>query len=250
MKKLLSTLFLLMSFIAGQAQTDIPYTELNYNVHYHWGLVDVMIAHGVVTLEKSGDSFTGTLDGNSIPWNGRVFCVSDTLRAEFTPSAAGLPRETVHYINGWYLKPKTNVYRSGSFNPNLASNYKNIKGQGTLDASANTMEAITVTADMLAMFCYAREIDFESMSPGASIDIPVAYSDGQQAESVRVTYNGKSHLKTDQSDYSTYSIMFEYSYKGRMSGYPVKCEVAADTRIPVMFSASLPVGDVEMVYHE
>lgn len=247
MKKIVSLLFVLCCVFIGRAQVNIPYTELNYNVHYHWGLIDVMIAHGVVTMHTDGSRFSATLDGNSIPWNGRVFCVSDTLKATMTPGK-GLSTETVDYINGWYMKPKVTLYRSNNFNPSLPSNYKNIKGAGSLDAGDDTMEAITVTADMLGLFYYFKEIDFESMSAGQQLTIPIAMKNGNP-EKVVITYNGKSHFKTDDGSYSTYSVQFEYTYQGRMSGYAVNAEVSAEERIPVSIGASLPIGKVEMIYH-
>lgn len=247
MKRSLLFLMLLCSVMIGRAQVNIPYQEIRYNVNYHWGLIDIMIAHGVVTLQTDGNNFNATLDGNSIPWEGRVFCVSDTLHTIMTPGS-GLSSETVTYENGWYLKPKVTEYRSGGFDPSNPANYKNIKGQGTLNASDNTMEAITVTADMLGMFYYAHEIDFESMNPGQAVTIPIAI-EGGAPERVVVTYEGKSHYQIDGVTYPTYEINFEYSYNGNMCGYPVKAQIGATDRIPLLLSASLPVGHVEMIYN-
>lgn len=246
MKKTFLLLFAFIAALTGMAQVQLPYQEINYNVHYHWGIIDVMIAHGKVTLSTNGNQFNGTLDGNSIPWDGRVFCVSDTLQATMTPGSP-VSHETVTYENGWYLKPKTTVYRSGGFDPTNPVNYKNIKGQGTLDADANTMEAVTVTADMLGMFYFYHEIDFDSMSPGQQITIPITVEGGINQQVV-VTYNGKSTYTASGVTYPTYSTTFEYSYNGAMSGYPVQAEVATGSRIPVLLSASLPVGKVEMIY--
>lgn len=248
MKKTILLILVLLCGVAARGQVSIPYSEYNYNVHYHWGLIDVMIAHGIATVQTNGNRFTATLDGNSIPWNGRVFCVSDTLITTMSPGA-GFSNEKVDYINGWYMKPKTSLYRSSSFNPNDAANYKNIKGEGKLDASGNTMEAITVTADMLALYYYFREIDFESMNEGARFTLPFTGEDGS-ANKVVITYEGKSQFKADETLYHTYAVKFEYSYGDSMSGYPVECQIAADSRIPLLFSASLPVGKVEMIYHE
>lgn len=244
MKKIVLLLFGFIAAIAGKAQENIPYTELNYNVHYHWGFINVMIGHGVVTMQSEGGQLSATLDGNTIPWNGRVFCISDTLKASMSPDS-----ETISYINGWYRKPKVSEFRSSSYNPDLAANFKNIKGQGTLNADANTMEAVTVTSNMLGMFYYFKQIDFESMSPGQQITIPIQQP-GAVPERVVVTYNGKSHFNAGEASYSTYAVHFEYSYHGSMSGYSVAAEVSADERIPVSISASLPIGKVEMIYHQ
>lgn len=246
MKKTLIGLAALFASAAGaHAQVSIPYTEIAYNVHYHWGLINVMIAHGRATVATEGNSFVATMDGNSIPWDGRVFCVSDTLHAVMTPRPGALSHEQVTYENGWYMKPKVSQFRSGNFVPTDPANYKNIRGEGTLDASGQTMEAITVTSDMLGLFYYFHEIDFAAMQPGQSITIPIS---GGYAREVVVTYNGQSQQTASGVTYPTYSVTFEYSYGGAMSGYPVHAEVSTTSRIPVLISASLPVGKVELIY--
>ncbi|MDE6340927.1 MAG: DUF3108 domain-containing protein, partial [Muribaculaceae bacterium] len=186
MKKTILLLFAFIAALSGMAQVQIPYQELPYNVHYHFGLVDVNIGRGKVTLSSEGNQFNATLDGNTIPWEGRIFCVSDTLNATMTPGSP-LSRERVDYENGWYLKPKVMEYRSEGFTASNPANYKNIQGQGYLDADPQTMEAVTVTADMLGMFYYFHEIDFGSMSPGHQITIPI---DGGYSQYATVTYNG------------------------------------------------------------
>lgn len=240
MKKTIMLLFAFFAALAGKAQVQIPYQELLYNVHYHWGLIDVNIGHGRITLSSQGDQFRATLDGNTIPWEGRVFCVSDALNATMTP---GTPysHENVTYETGVYLKPKVMEYRSEGFVASNPANYKNIAGQGELDADAETMEAVTITADMLGMFYYFHEIDFGSMTPGQQITLPI---EGGYSRSVTVTYNGPSNY----GGYSTYSVTFEYSYEGASSGYPVQAQVDRSSRIPVLLSAELAIGHVEMIY--
>lgn len=246
MKKVLILLVALVSGLTVKAQVTIPPQEIHYDVHYHWGLIDLMIAHGVLTMQTDGENFSATLDGNSIPWEGRIFCISDTLQATMTPSV-GLSAETVTYENGWYLKPKVTEYNSCNFDPSNPLNYRNIKGEGMLKASASTMEAITVTADMLGMFYYFREIDFDTMAQGSSITIPINV-EGGEPQKVVVTYIGPSTYTINGCTYPTYEADFEYSYRGAMSGYPVKTQVSASSRLPLLISASLPAGDVEMIH--
>ncbi len=248
MKKTILLLFAFVAALTGMAQVQIPYQELSYNVHYHWGIININIGHGKATLSSQGNQYNATLDGSTIPWEGRIFCVSDTLNATMTPGTP-FSHETVTYENGWYLKPKVMEYRSGGFVASNPANYKNIKGQGELNADTQTMEAVTITADMLGMFYYFHEIDFESMSPGQQITIPITV-DGGYAQSVTVTYNGKSTYTAGGTTYPTYSTTFEYTYHGSMTGYPVTAEVAMSSRIPVLLSAELAIGHVEMIYAE
>lgn len=240
MKQITLLLIAFAATLTGMAQVQIPYQEIPYDVHYHWGLIDVNIGHGKVTCSSQGDRFYATLDGNTIPWEGRIFCVSDTLNATMTPGSP-YSQETVTYENGWYLKPKVMQYNCTGFQASDPANYKNIKGQGFLDADAQTMEAVTETADMLGMFYYFHEFDFDSMTPGQQITIPIT---GGCSHAVTVTYNGPDTY----GPFSTYSVSFDYFYDGASTGYPVQAQVDRISRIPVLLSADLAIGHVEMIY--
>ena len=226
------------------SQVNIPRQETYFNVNYHWGIIDVMIARGVVTVETNGNNFVGTLDGTSIPWEGHIICVSDTLHATFTPTDS-LSTENVQYQCGWYRRPHVGQFRSNTYNPADPAIYKNTRGQGEYNASSNSMEAIAVTTDMIAMFYYAKEIDFESINPGWTITLPI---EGNYEKEVIITYNGTGTYSNNGISYPTYDLTFQYSYHGKMSGYNVKCKIGATQKIPVFFSASLPVGQVEMLW--
>ncbi len=232
--------------LGAAAQVEIPYQEIGYDVKYHWGFMKVNIGHGKVTLHSENQQFKGTLDGNTIPWEGRVFCVSDTLNASMTPGSP-MSHEAVTYQNGWYMKPTTSQYHSGAFGTLNPADYKNTMGQGELDASGQTMEAITISTDMLGLFYFFHEIDFDSLSPGQELTIPIAVNGGAD-RSVTVHYNGTSSYEAAGYMFNTYSLTFEFTYQGVSSGYPVEAQVAQNTRVPVLLSASLPIGHVEMIY--
>ncbi|MDE6007434.1 MAG: hypothetical protein K2G67_07770, partial [Muribaculaceae bacterium] len=110
MKKTILLLFAFFGALTSMAQVQIPYQELFYNVRYHWGLIDINIGRGKIALSSQGDQFRATLEGNTIPWEGRVFCVNDALNATMSPGSP-YSRETVDYQTGVYLKPKVAEYR-------------------------------------------------------------------------------------------------------------------------------------------
>lgn len=245
MKKLLLLAMAVMAVITVQAAVTIPPTIVPYNVNYHWGIIDVNIAHGTVKYECDGTTFSGTLDGVSIPWEGHVIVVSDTLRTQMQP---GQPYslEKVEYQSGWYRRPKANYFRSNNYDASNPANYRNIAGEGQYDASNSSMEAITITSDMIGMYYYANEIDFESLQPKQVVKIPLQ---GPYAQELTITYLGKGTYETNNVTYNTYNCMFEYDYKGHMSGYPVQMRIDQSTRLPVFLSASIPVGKIEMIYN-
>lgn len=234
-----------LAFLGTEAGVTIPHTIVPYNVNYHWGIIDVNIAHGTVKYQSDGTNFEGTLDGVSIPWEGHVILVSDTLKTQMLPGEK-YSMEKIDYQSGWYRRPKANYYRSQDYDASNPDNYKNIAGEGSYDASNASMEAITITSDMIGMYYYANEIDFEALQPNQEINIPI---EGKYAQTLKITYLGKGSYEIENVTYPTYNCMFEYNYNGKMSGYAVQMRVRQTDHIPIFLSASIPVGKIEMIYN-
>lgn len=237
MKRFSLLLFLLTAVTAVFAQ-DIPYSVYNYNVRYHMGFIDVNMGVGTVKVVKNGDSFFGSISGHSIPWEGRVFCVSDTLTASLYPESGA-----INYLNGWYMKPSVDQFRAGEYGASYPDSYKNLLGYGTLDADGETMEAVKIMGEMTMLYYYFNVIDFPGMDAYSSVTIPLS---GGDADMVRITYVGPSTCSIEGIDHDTYLVNFEFSYDGTMSGYTVASQVDVNTRLPLLFSTRLPIGHVEM----
>ena len=245
MKRIISLSLFCMMILLSKAGINIPFTEIPYNVNYHWGIIDVNIAHGTVKYQCDGTHFEGTLDGVSIPWEGHVIVVSDTLNAIMAPGEK-YSLESITYQSGWYRRPKAKYYRSNTYDASNPENYKNIAGHGEYNASSNSMEAIAITSDMIAMYYYVHEFDFASFTTNEQFTLPIQ---GQFEQKVVVTYLGEGSYEIEDVVYPTYNIMFEYNYKGKMSGYPVQMRVRKTDKLPIFLSASIPVGKVEMIYN-
>lgn len=245
MRKILLFALVCLGIVSVSGGVKIPPTVIPYNVNYHWGIIDVNIAHGTVKYHCDGTNFSGTLDGVSIPWEGHVILVSDTLDTQMLPGE-NLSIEKIDYQSGWYRRPKAKYFRSDDYDASNPENYKNIAGEGEYDASSNSMEAIAITSDMIGMYYYAYEMDFETLKPNEVITIPIK---GVYAQEVKVTYQGKGSYEIENTVYPTYNIMFEYNYHGSMSGYPVQMRIRQSDRLPIFLSASIPVGKVEMIYN-
>lgn len=243
MAKIILTILFFLSSIAVFGESDMPYTVYNYDARYRLGLIDVEIGHGAVTVRKTGTEFWGTIVGESIPWHKRIFCINDTIRATLDPTGG-----YIEYINGWYMKPKLKEYKSHRYGVLYPDSYKTISGEGRLDASDDTMEAITIMSDMTVLFYYFRVLDFQSMLPEEYVVIPLP-SD-QYSDKVKIDYKGKSNFRIGKRHYDIYNVNFDFSYKGNMSGYNVKSKIDVSRRIPLQFSAHLPIGYVEMTLNE
>ncbi|MDE6099931.1 MAG: DUF3108 domain-containing protein [Paramuribaculum sp.] len=230
----------LLVFLAGNAMVDIPRTSVGYDVIYHWGLINKIAGHGYVTYHTSGPEFYGSLNGHSIPWGGRIYTVHSSLAATFSPGDVA-SRETVNSIQGVYSKPE-----AGS--DSGRHRFKDIYGGGTLDASPETMEAVTVMSNMLSIFYYAKTLDFDKMTPGTRLVVPVV-DDGED-KPLYITYNGPANYSYGGFSTQTYEIVFQYTYEGEPDRYPVTCQIDRQSRVPVMFSADLLIGHIEMCYVE
>ena len=225
--------------IAARAAVDIPLTSVTYDVVYHWGLIDKVAGTGFVRYHTMGDIFEGQLQGRSIPWGGRIYTVRSSLSAQMSPGAQGIDTENITALQGIYTKP-----REGS-DPATAP-FKNIYGEGTLDASGETMEAVSVMSDMIGMFYYARSLDFPSFAPGHRIEVPIIK--GGASQPLYITYQGEATYSYNGYTAPAYEIVFQYTYNGVPDRYPVTCLIDKNSRVPVQFKADLVIGHIEMCY--
>lgn len=221
---------------AGAAATmaqDFGPEEHIYSINWKWGLINMNAAQAHVKTSCSNGNFFGTLTGQSIPWEGHIYAVSDTLQATLQSGA-----ECIDYVNGWYRKPKAKGPQLPEDNP---ESYLTIQGQGELNGSDATMEAIAVTANMLSMYYYARCIDFDCMKAGQELSIPIS-GNGNKPTMLRITYNSPCECG--------YSITFSYDFDNVPDSYEVECEIDSASRLPVMFSSNIRIGHVAMTLVE
>lgn len=206
-------------------------------------------ATACVTTSADGNLFKATLNGHSIEWGGRYYTVSDTLIARINVSPVTFKvREDVVYKMGWYTKPTVSEAASGFYNFSNPALYRNTAGQGLLDASQETMEAVDITTDMLALFYIYRNVSFDSIEQGREYMMTVRQPDGTRQHLI-FRYTGESNYTINGMAYPTYDTEFQYYFNGRPSGYTVKCQVERQSRIPLVFSGKLIIGHVSMIYN-
>ncbi|MDE7458587.1 MAG: DUF3108 domain-containing protein [Muribaculaceae bacterium] len=241
MKRFALPLFALLAVASAAAEVTLPDGTLRYDVAYHCGFIKISAGEADIDLNLDNDQFTATLNGQTEPIGGRIYAISDTLRASMQPADKGLSKEIVTYENGWYTKPKVENLDGSAISFSNPRDYKNIYGDGDLSASSETMEAVTITADMLAMFYYFQQMDFSTIRPGDDISLAVTLPDGD-IQQVNIVYEGTDCYKERQ----TYKLSLNYSYHGEMSNYPVTVQVDTESRLPLLFSADIKIGHVEM----
>ena len=226
------------------AQTN----NYRYKIEYDFMGLKKTAAHADVSIRIDGENFAGSLNGHSIEWGGRYYTVSDTLVARMFHTNGHLTvREEVVFKIGWYSKPTAAQAADGMYVFNNPKLYKNTDGMGLLDASEETMEAVSITTDMLAMFYSYRKINFDRILPGREYLVSITGSNGER-QHLLFRYVGVSRYKINGVEYPTYQTQFEYYFNGRPSGYTVSCEVEQQSRLPLVFSGKLKIGEVAMIY--
>lgn len=233
MKHFLLTVVALLGLASARA-IDIPETAYEYSIRYHWGLIDETAAHATITVRCDDDNFFGTLQGRSIDWAGQYFEVTDTLASLMVPvQGQPFPSQAVTTCIGWYRKPTVDQLRAGDYDPMAPCNFINTAGQGQLDASESTLHNIFTTANLLATYYYGQYVDFDSLNPGQ--DISALCGPGT---SLSATFNGTTTWNGQPVRDLT------MSYSG--ADVPVRVLINSETGVPVLFSASLIIGEVEM----
>lgn len=220
------------------AKITLPEKTLCYEARYHYGLLKITAGDAYINVRLDGDRFTGTLNGQSIPIGHRIYAISDTLEATMV-EGRGPAKENVTYENGWYTKPRSHRPRIDFTNPD---HYKNINGGGYLNASSSTMEAVTISTDMLAMFYYFKDIDFSTLKPGQKIDLAINLPDGDVQQLI-IDYEGEDTY----NDRATHRVTFTYSYHGVMTNYPVTAQIDKESCLPLLLSADIKIGHIELI---
>ncbi len=237
-----------LCILTAGADLDAQENNYRYKIEYDFMGLKKTAAHVRVGIKIDGQKFTGTLNGHSIEWGGRYYTVSDTLVARMYHTNGHLNvREEVVFKIGWYSKPTAAEAADGMYVFNNPKMYKNTDGMGLLDASEETMEAVSITTDMLAMFYSYRKIDFDRIMPGREYLVSITGMNGAR-QHLLFRYLGLSKYKINGVEYPTYQTEFEYYFNGRPSGYTVSCEVERESRLPLVFSGKLKIGKVAMIY--
>lgn len=199
--------------------------DYTYSVDWHWGFVDIHAGDVTISIDSDENGVNGSLEGQSIPIRGDVMSITDTINANLT-----LDRAEINYIDGTYSRHPNGVW---------SDDYRNIHDQGCLDASAETMEAVNITAMLPGFFYYAQQMDFDNMHEGDQLSVPLV-GDGEEGRML-ITYNG-----LEESDYGqAYSLSLIFDV-GNAAEYPIWCLVSTADRTPLTFATTLRIGHVQM----
>lgn len=247
MKKLLLTLFLLISLVAG-AKNPAPHGEsLNYRVMYKWGLVNKKA--GTVNMKVrygSNDTFTALLTARTEKWADNFYMVRDTLLGNMSLSTCEPTLyEKITHEGGEFKHDKITYKRSGGVTSGHCVRRKQKKAGKPITTAELDLEATGLTLDMLSAFYYMRSIKYESMATGKSVKLTVF--SGKRKETLTITYHGSTTVEIDKKKHPAYYITFKFTGDGgkkTSDDMHAWISTGAD-RVPLKLEGNLPVGKVQ-----
>ena len=243
------TLLMLVMIWSGMKASAFENEKLNYIISYKWGLIHKEAGDAEMSLINNGNLYELKLTGKTRPWADKFYRVRDTLISKvkkdgFRPvQYTKIANEKGKYghddIKFTYASNASNAeIKKIRVNKNGERTEKNFNVEGTLPAF-----------DMLSVFYFLRQLDFNNLKKGEEIKATIFSS--QHAEELTVKYEGVENIKLyDKSKRDTYHITFKFTTGGKKkSSDDIDAWISMDSKkIPLLVVGSLPVGQVKCYY--
>ena len=106
MKKLLTSLLLLVALVAPQQATgrDFSNEVLNYEIVYHWGVIWKHAADAKLSIRKTTDGYYSQLSGKTRSWADKVYPVRDMLKCTMDKQMRPLRYEKLTHEDDYYAR--------------------------------------------------------------------------------------------------------------------------------------------------
>lgn len=251
MRKLLTTLALLLAALPAMRAWEVPTEKLTYDIMYKWGLINKKAGDVTISTAMSPDSpeFKALLTARTAKWADRFYLVRDTLKgniakANFYPSYY----EKIAREGGDYNHDILTYQRAGA---NVKADVKvarQKKDAKEVKHSTKTLTATGPTLDMLSAFYFMRSFDFASLHKGQMVKLTVF--SGREKEILTIHFDNKDKVKIGKKEYEAYHITFTFtSGDGRKTSDNMDAWISiGPERIPLLLEGKLPVGKVRAVY--
>ena len=228
--------------VAANAWT-VPDETLRYSVNFKWGLIDANA--GIATLETENlpgsDQFEATLTGKSVDLLGHYYAVGDTMVGTMM-SDTMQPVYTQHlsHESGEFSIETVTYDTSGD---TALGNVVKELPDGKVVRSRVSHYGGGLTLDLLAVFYYIRQIEYEDMTPGEYVTVNIF--SGKNPETLTVTYEGKNDMDFDGASRPVYDISLTFTAVngGEANADHMRVSISADAgRVPLYIDGSLKIG--------
>ena len=220
-----------------------PGEKASFVLHYEWGAINSDVGHATVRLDtvtfNGQKAFRCSLYGKTTRLYDLFFKVRENFKAWFTYDGLRPLKFYRHSQEGDYEAKNTYVYDWSATDPHIVADlYSSKRGQRNMD-----IPLTRCTFDLPALFYFARNMDFDVITPG--IKYPMTFAIDDDVYNVYFILYGRETIKVKGLGYVK-TIKFAAKL---LEGEVFKGEADMliwvsddDNRLPVYFEAPLLVG--------
>ena len=168
--------------------------KMSFSIHYEWGVIDSDVGWANVvldTLRVNGEkAFHCSVYGRTTRLYDLFFPVRENFQSWFTYDGLRPLRFTRDTHEGKYTARNTYVYRRGGFAGDhiLADVYTSSRGDRSLELPLDDC-----TFDLPALFFFARNMDFDAVTPG--VKYPMTFAIDDDVYNVYFIMRGRETIK-------------------------------------------------------
>lgn len=239
--------------VASMAMTagawTVPDETLHYSVNFKWGLIDANAGIATLTTENvtGTNSFRATLTGKSVDLLGHYYAVGDTM-------VGSIMADTMQPVYTQHLSRESGVFsiETVTYDTSGDSSLGNVVKElpdGKVVRSRVSHYGGGLTLDLLAVFYYIRQIDYENMTPGENVRVNIF--SGKNPETLTVTYDGRNEMEFDGASRQVYDISLTFSAEngGTVNTDRMRVSISAgNDRVPLLIDGSLKIGHLVCRY--
>lgn len=222
--------------------------KLSYTISYKWGLIHKDAGEATLSLTSGGNQYQVMLTAKTKPWADRLYQVRDTLKCTIMASVLQpLSYEKITHEKGEYKRDEIKYIRQNNTTIGKARRFRYDKGKESI--TENTFSATGPVYDMLSIFYYLRQLDFNHLDQN-KVYTATIFS-GKRKETIRIRSLGKEKIKLkDKSEKEAFHIRFNFTREGgKKSSEDMDTWISTDSRhIPLYLVGKLPVGEIRAYY--
>lgn len=249
MKRIISILIALTVLSILTYGAGFQNESLKYVITYKWGLIHKDAGEATLSLRRDGNNYNLMLAARTKPWADKFYQVRDTLLGNVRISGLQpLSYSKIAHEKGKYGRDDISYSHSGGKTTGTCRRHKIDPKRGE-SRSEKKLEAQGPVYDMLSIFYYLRQIDYDALSAGKEVKATVF--SGSKAETITIRCLGKENVKLrNGTQREAYHIQFNFTTEGRKkSSDDIDTWISTDSRhIPYYLVGKLPVGQVRAYY--
>ncbi len=242
-------MFLCVTSVCSAFSKGFSNETLHYVISYKWGLIHKDAGDATLSLKRNGNNYDLMLAAKTKPWADKFYNVRDTLLGTLRISdLKPLSYSKISHEKGKYGKDVITYSYQGNKATGHCKRYRQDKN-GQISSSEKKLDASGPVYDMLSVFYYLRDINYDDLNRGKAIRATVF--SGSKAENITIRSLGKEKIRLrNKTEQEAYHIQFNFTSGGKKkSSDDIDAWISSDSRhIPLYLVGQLPVGQVRVYY--